>query len=36
MFSMIFQSLMSLKNQGVTVLGGTTQGNSNLQELIEW
>ncbi len=24
---MIFQSLMSLRNEGLTVLNGTTQGN---------
>jgi hypothetical protein len=29
-FLMIFQSLMGLKNQGVTILSGTTQGNSYL------
>jgi hypothetical protein len=28
MFPMIFQSLMGLKNQGVMVPSGTTQGNS--------
>jgi hypothetical protein len=30
MFPMIFQSLMGVRNQGVKVLSGTTQGNSYL------
>jgi hypothetical protein len=28
MFPMIFRSLTGLKNQGVTIFNGTTQGNS--------
>ncbi len=33
---MIFQSLMGVRNQGVMIPSGITQGNSYPQELIEW
>jgi len=33
---MIFQNSMGLKNQGVTIPSGTTQGNFYLQALMEW